>query len=210
MFCILLVCFFLHRQLRDATLSLVMDHKYPSVFPTKCLCSIFKLKKALLAESGSHWHPQPVPKRIKLNHCSRKEGHGGSSWIKADEAKGFIAVTALSPFLAFHQVWCRVLLHTKGKSRKDENFQRNKVQTLSCGKFLLSVEDISAGKYSVNLENPRHTGKSKLDQKEDISSCSVTFSHMGLLITLLLILVIKCLLKAVTFKLFNVENISWT
>lgn len=161
MFCILLCFCLLHRQLHDVTLSLVMDHKHPSFFPTKCLCSVFKLKKALLAESTLHWQLQPVPKRIKLNYCSGEEGRGRPSWIKADRTKVFTAVTALSPFLAFHQVWCRVLLHAKEKSCLDENFQRNKAQTLSCGRILLSVEEISTRKHSVNLKNFRYSGKSK-------------------------------------------------
>ncbi|KAL8190269.1 UNVERIFIED_CONTAM: hypothetical protein K2H54_046837 [Gekko kuhli] len=143
-----------HLQLHDVTLSLVMDHKYPSFFPTKCQCSVFKLEKAPMAESTSHW--QPVPKRIKLNYCSGKEGNGGPSQIKADGTKTFTAVTALSPFLAFHQVWCRVLLHAKEKSCKDENFQRNKARTLSCGRILLSMEEISTGKHTVNLKNSRY------------------------------------------------------
>ncbi|XP_015273064.1 PREDICTED: Fanconi anemia group B protein [Gekko japonicus] len=140
-------------QLHDVTLSLVMDHKYPS-FPTKCQCRVFKLEKAPLAESTSHW--QPVPKRIKLNDCNGKGGNGGSSRLKADGTKTFTAVTALSPFLAFHQVWCRVLLHAKEKSCKDENFQSNKTQTLSCGRILLSMEEISTRKHSVNLKNSRY------------------------------------------------------
>ncbi|XP_077199302.1 Fanconi anemia group B protein [Paroedura picta] len=151
-------------QLPGVTLSLLMDHKYPSFFPTKCLCSVFKLKKAPLAESTSHWPLQPMPKRIKLNYQSGKEGHGGSSWIKVDGVKAFTAVTALSPLLAFHQVWCRVLLQAK------RNSQRNKAQTLSCGKILLSMEEISTGKHSINLENCRHAGS----VKDIVALCAVS------------------------------------
>ncbi|XP_060089978.1 Fanconi anemia group B protein [Heteronotia binoei] len=148
-------------QLCDVTLSLVMDHKYPSFFPTKCRCSVFMLKKVLLAESASHWQPQPVPKRIKLNYYSGKGGYGEPSQIKAVGTKVFTAVTALSPFLAFHQVWCRVLLHAKEKNCKDENFQKNKARTLLCGRIFLSMEAISTGKHSVNLKNFRYAGSVK-------------------------------------------------
>nr|XP_056717771.1 Fanconi anemia group B protein [Euleptes europaea] len=145
-------------QLSDVTLSLVMDHKYPSFFPTKCQCSVFMLKKAPLAESTLHWQLEPLPKRTKLNCCSGKEGHGGPSWVKAGGTKVFTAVTALSPFLAFHRVWCGVLLHAKEKSCKDENFQRNKTLSLLCGKFLLSMDEICTGKHSVNLKDSRYAG----------------------------------------------------
>uniref|UniRef100_A0ACB8FIT5 Uncharacterized protein n=1 Tax=Sphaerodactylus townsendi TaxID=933632 RepID=A0ACB8FIT5_9SAUR len=158
------------RLLSDVTLSLVMDHKYPSLFPTKSQCSVFKLKKAPLVEFTSHRQLEPAPKRVRLNCCSGKDDHGGPSRIKAGETKIFTAVTALSPFLVFHQVWCRILLRAKEKSCQDEHFQGNKTITLSCGKFLLSVEEISTGKHSVNLNDSRYAGS----VKDIVALCAVS------------------------------------
>ncbi|XP_054829978.1 Fanconi anemia group B protein [Eublepharis macularius] len=159
-------------QLSDVTLSLVMDHKYPSFFVTKCQCSIFKLKKAPLTESTSHWQLEPLPKRMKLDCCSGKECHGVASWLKADRTEALTAVTALSPFLAVHRVWCRVLLHAKERHCKDEKFQRNKSLTLSCGKILLSLEEISTGKHSIDLKDSKYAALRSM--KDIVALCAVS------------------------------------
>ncbi|XP_061483145.1 Fanconi anemia group B protein isoform X2 [Rhineura floridana] len=142
----------------DVSLSLIMDQKCPSVFPTKCQCHVVTLKKAALAEPASHWQLEPLPKRIKLDCHNGKECHGGPSQVKADTKKVFTAVAHLPPFLALHQVGCIVLLHAKKKNRKDENPNKSKKITLSCGNILLSLIEISTGKYSTSVKDYKYTG----------------------------------------------------
>ncbi|XP_033003273.1 Fanconi anemia group B protein isoform X2 [Lacerta agilis] len=148
--------------LSDVRLSLIMGRKCPSAFPAKCRCSVVALKKAALAESASHWQLEPLLKRIKLDCHNGKECSGEPSQVKADRIKNFTAVTELSPFLALHEVGCVVLLHaTKRSCRDDERLQKSKIMALLCGKILLSLAEVSAGKYSINLKDYKYTGAIK-------------------------------------------------
>nr|XP_028583477.1 Fanconi anemia group B protein isoform X1 [Podarcis muralis]XP_028583478.1 Fanconi anemia group B protein isoform X1 [Podarcis muralis] len=148
--------------LSDVRLSLVMGRKCPSAFPAKCRCRVVALKKAALAESASHWHLEPLLKRIKLDCHNGKDCNGEPSQVKVDRTKTFTAVTQLSPFLALHEVGCVVLLHATERScRDDERLQKSKRMTLLCGKILLSLAEISAGKCSINLKDYKYTGSIK-------------------------------------------------
>uniref|UniRef100_A0A8C8SKR7 FA complementation group B n=1 Tax=Pelusios castaneus TaxID=367368 RepID=A0A8C8SKR7_9SAUR len=157
-------------SLNDVCLSLVMDQHFTSVSPIiQCQSKIAKLNKTFSAMSISSCQMEPQPKRIKLDFCSmndlKKDYHGRPYKTSADVAKTFIAVTPLSPLLAFRDIRCMILLHAKRKKYQNGNLQESKTLTLLCGKISLNLEDISSGKYSVNLlrNNSHYT-----DTMEDI------------------------------------------
>ncbi|XP_008105449.2 Fanconi anemia group B protein [Anolis carolinensis] len=139
-------------QLGDVSLSLIMHQKCPSVSPMRCQSNVVTLKKAILAEHASCWQLEPSPKRVKLDCRNGNEYNGRPFQMKADRTKVFTAVTQLSPFLAWHQVHCKVLLHAKKKNYKDGNPQENQRLSLICGNILLNLVEISSGKYSINLK----------------------------------------------------------
>ncbi|CAM2096714.1 unnamed protein product [Caretta caretta] len=151
-------------SLHDVSLSLVMDHDFTSVSPViECQSKIVKLNKTFSAMSISSCQMEPQPKRIKLdfhsNNDLKKEYLGRPSKIPSDGAKTFVAVTRLSPLLAFHDICCMILLHAKMRKYQNGNLPENKKLTLLCGKISLCLEDISSGKYSVNLlRNNSRTG----------------------------------------------------
>ncbi|XP_074839456.1 Fanconi anemia group B protein isoform X2 [Carettochelys insculpta] len=143
-------------SLNDVRLSLVMRHDFTSISPViECQSKLVKLNQAFSAMSTSSCQMEQRPKRIKLDFCSKnglkKEYHGRPSEIPADGAKTFVAVTHLSPLLAFRDVCCIILLHAKRRKYQDGNLQESKKLNLSCGKISFCLEDISSGKYSVNL-----------------------------------------------------------
>ncbi|KAM6446914.1 Fanconi anemia group B protein isoform 2-T2 [Liasis olivaceus] len=146
-------------QLSDTSLSLIMGQKCHSLSPTKCHCKVVTVKKAMQAEPLSYWPLEPLPKRIKLG-CPDEEDkcNGGDSQVKRNKAKAFTAVTCLSPFLAWHEITCVVLLHAKKKSGDSENWQKSKRLTLLCGDILLSLVEISTGKHSINLKEYKYPG----------------------------------------------------
>ncbi|XP_053243164.1 Fanconi anemia group B protein isoform X2 [Podarcis raffonei] len=157
--------------LSDVRLSLVMGRKGPLAFLAKCRCSVVSLKKAALAECASHWQLEPLLKRIKLDCHNGKECNGEASQVKVDRTKTFTAVTQLSPFLALREVGCVVLLHaTKRSCRDDERLQKSKRMTLLCGKILLSLAEISAGKGSIDLKDYKYTGS----VKDLVALCAVS------------------------------------
>ncbi|NXI49069.1 FANCB protein, partial [Chloroceryle aenea] len=143
-------------SLSDVSLSLVMDQEFSLISPIiKCRNKIIKLHRAFSALSVSSCQTEPPPKKMKLDLHSKndmkKEFPKRDSRFQLEGEKTVIAVTSLSPLLAFHRVSCTVLLHAKKHTRQDDSSQESKNITVSCGKILLSLEDISNGKYSVKM-----------------------------------------------------------
>ncbi|XP_069706060.1 Fanconi anemia group B protein [Phaenicophaeus curvirostris] len=143
-------------SLSDVSLSLVMDQHFSSISPViKCRNKIMKLNKAFSALSVSSSQIEPPPKKMKMDLHSKndpkKEFPKRYSKVQLDGAKTVIAVTNLSPLLAFHRVSCIVLLHAKKQKHRDDGLQESKKLAVLCGKILLSLEDISSGKYSVKM-----------------------------------------------------------
>lgn len=159
-------CMDFHRSLSDVSLSLVMDQDFASISPIiKCQSKIFKLNKAFSALAVSSSQIEPPPKKMKLDLDSKndlkKEFPMRSSRIQLDGTKTVTAVTSLSPLLAFHRVCCLVLLHASKQNHQNDSSQQSKKIAVLCGKILLSLEDISNGRYSVKMlrENNYCTGK---------------------------------------------------
>ncbi|XP_019380226.1 PREDICTED: Fanconi anemia group B protein [Gavialis gangeticus] len=150
----------LNLSLNDVSLSLVMDQGSTSVSPIRCQNKIVKLNKAFSTMSISSCQTEPPTKKLKLDFHSKnyvkKEYHERSCKVLADGVKTFIAVTQLSPLLAFRNVCCTVLLHAKRREPQDGILQGNKKITL-CGKMSLNLGDISSGKYSINVLNDNST-----------------------------------------------------
>ncbi|NWU05428.1 FANCB protein, partial [Cephalopterus ornatus] len=145
-----------HWSLNDVSLSLVMDQGFSSISPIiKCQSKVIKLNKAFSALSVSSCQIEPPPKKIKLDLRSKgdlkKEFPKRPSGVHLDGAKTVIAVTSLSPLLAFHRVCCAVLLHAKRRKHGNDGEQESKQITVLCGRILLSLEDISNGKFSVKM-----------------------------------------------------------
>nr|XP_005015241.3 Fanconi anemia group B protein [Anas platyrhynchos] len=143
-------------SLSDVSLSLVVDQDFSSISPIiECRNKIIKLNKAFSALSVSSCQIEPPPKKMKLDLHSKNDlknqVHKKCSKINLEGAKTVTAVTSLSPLLAFHCVCCVVLLHAKKQKHQNDGLQKSKKITLLCGKVLLSLEDISDGKYSVKM-----------------------------------------------------------
>ncbi|NWZ26927.1 FANCB protein, partial [Asarcornis scutulata] len=143
-------------SLSDVSLSLVVDQDFSSISPIiECRNKIIKLNKAFSALSVSSCQIEPPPKKMKLDLHSKNDlknqVHKKCSKINLEGAKTVTAVTSLSPLLAFHCVCCVVLLHAKKQKYQNDGLQKSKKITLLCGKILLSLEDISDGKYSVKM-----------------------------------------------------------
>ncbi|NXE95320.1 FANCB protein, partial [Menura novaehollandiae] len=143
-------------SLSDVSLSLVMDQDFSSISPViKCQSKIIRLNKAFSALAVSSSQIEPPPKKIRLDLHSKsdlkKEFPKRSSRFQLDAAKTVVAVTNLSPLLAFHRVCCVVLLHARKQNHQNESLQESKKITVCCGKILLSLEDISNGRYSVKM-----------------------------------------------------------
>ncbi|NWI90413.1 FANCB protein, partial [Pitta sordida] len=143
-------------SLTDVSLSLVMDQDFSSIPPIiKCQSKIIKLNKAFSALAVSSCQVEPPSKKMKLDlhgkddlkneFCKRPSG------VQLGGTKTVIAVTSLSPLLAFHRVCCIVLLHAKKQKHWNDGLQESKKITVLCGKILLSLEDISNGRYSVKM-----------------------------------------------------------
>lgn len=159
-------CTDFHRSLSDVSLSLVMDQDFSSISPIiKCQSKIIKLNKAFSSLAVSSSQIEPPPKKMKLDlhnkNDLRKEFPKRSSGIQLDGARTLTAVTSLSPLLAFHRVCCVVLLHARKQNHQNDSLQQSKKITVLCGKILLSLEDISNGRYSVKMlrDNSYCTGK---------------------------------------------------
>uniref|UniRef100_A0A8C3P7Q0 FA complementation group B n=1 Tax=Chrysemys picta bellii TaxID=8478 RepID=A0A8C3P7Q0_CHRPI len=130
-------------SLNDVSLSLVMEHDFTSDSPViECQSKIVKLNKTFSALIKLDFHSE---------NDLKKEYPRRPSKIPSDGAKTFVAVTRLSPLLAFRDICCIILLHAKRRKYQDGNLQESRQLTLLCGKISLCLEDISSGKYSVNL-----------------------------------------------------------
>ncbi|KFV11386.1 Fanconi anemia group B protein, partial [Tauraco erythrolophus] len=151
-------------SLRDISLSLVMDQDFSSISPIiKCQNKIIKLNKAFSALTVSSCQIEPPPKKMKLDL------HG-----KNDLKKEF--PERLSPLLAFHHVCCIVLLHAKNQKHQTDSLQESKKITVLCGKILLSLEDISNGKYSVKMLRDNSCCTGSIEDILAVLAISVRFS----------------------------------
>ncbi|NWV07393.1 FANCB protein, partial [Ptilonorhynchus violaceus] len=171
----------LYLSLSDVSLSLVMDQDFSSISPIiKCQSKIIKLNKAFSALTVSSSQIEPPPKKMKLDLHSKndlkKEFPKSSSRVQLDGAKTVIAVTSLSPLLAFHRVCCVVLLHARKQNRQNESLQESKKITLLCGKILLSLEDISNGRYSVKMLRDKSYSTGSMEDILAVLAVSVRFS----------------------------------
>lgn len=170
-------------SLSDVSLSLVMDQDFSSISPIiKCQSKIIKLNKAFSALAVSSSQIEPPPKKMKLDLHSkndlRKEFPKRSSRIQLDRAKTVTAVTftSLSPLLAFHRVCCVVLLHARKQNQKNDSLQHSKKITVVCGKILLSLEDISNGRYSVKMLRDNSYCTGSVEDILAVLAVSVRFS----------------------------------
>ncbi|NXG34044.1 FANCB protein, partial [Dromaius novaehollandiae] len=168
-------------SLSDVSLSLVMDQDFTLISPIiECQNKIITLNKAFSALAISSCQIEPPPKKMKLDFHSKsdlkKELHKRSLKIQLDGAKTFIAVTSLSPLLAFHSVRCTVLLHAKKQKHQSDSLQKSKKITLLCGKILLSLEDISHGKYSVKMLRDNGYCAGSLEDILAVLAVSIRFS----------------------------------
>ncbi|XP_062371107.1 Fanconi anemia group B protein [Cinclus cinclus] len=168
-------------SLSDVSLSLVMDQGFSSISPIiKCQSKIIKLNKAFSTLAVSSSQIEPPPKKMKLDLQSKndvkKEFPKRSSRSQLDGAKTVTAVTNLSPLLAFHRVCCIVLLHASKHKHENDSLQQGKKITVFCGKILLSLEDISNGRYSVKMlrDNTYCTGS--MEDILAVLAVSVRFS----------------------------------
>ncbi|NXW78901.1 FANCB protein, partial [Hirundo rustica] len=168
-------------SLSDVSLSLVMDQDFSSISPIiKCQSKIIKLSKAFSALAVSSSQIEPRPKKIKLDLQSKKdlkkEFPKISSRIQQDGAKTVIAVTSLSPLLAFHRACCVVLLHARKQNHPNDSLQQSKKITVLCGKILLSLEDISSGRYSVKMLRDNSYCTGSMEDTLAVLAVSVRFS----------------------------------
>ncbi|KAM9300754.1 Fanconi anemia group B protein [Morus bassanus] len=168
-------------SLSDVSLSLVMDQDFSSISPTiECQNKIIKLNKAFSALAVSSCETEPPPKKMKLDFHSKndlkKEFPERCSRVQLDGAKTVIAVTSLSPLLAFHRVRCIVLLHAKKQKCQNDSLQESKKITVLCGKILLSLEDISNGKYSVKMLRDNSYCTASMEDILAVLAVSVRFS----------------------------------
>ncbi|NXW34815.1 FANCB protein, partial [Phaetusa simplex] len=168
-------------SLSDVSLSLVMDQDFSSISPIiECQNKIIKLNKAFSALSVSSCQIEPPPKKMKLDLDSNNDLKKGipkrCSRVQLYGAKTVIAVTSLAPLLAFHRVRCIVLLHTKKKRHRNDGLQESKKVTVLCGKILLSLEDISNGKYSVKILRDNSYCTGSMEDVLAVLAVSVRFS----------------------------------
>ncbi|NWV24225.1 FANCB protein, partial [Origma solitaria] len=168
-------------SLRDVSLSLVMDQDFSSISPIiKCQSKIIKLNKAFSALTVSSNQIEPPPKKIKLDLHSKNYLKNmfpeRSSSIQLDGAKTVIAVTSLSPLLAFHRVCCVVLLHARKQTHQNDSLQQSKKISVLCGKILLSLEDLSNGRYSVKMLRDNSYCTGSMEDILAVLAVSVRFS----------------------------------
>ncbi|XP_048807254.1 Fanconi anemia group B protein [Lagopus muta] len=155
-------------SVRDISLSLVMDQDFSFMSPIiECQNKIIKVNEVFSALSVSSCQIEPPQKKMKLDlrnkNDLKKDFHKRCSRTQLGKTNTVTAVTNLSPLLAFHHVCCTVILHAKKQKHRNGDFLKSKRITLLCGKILLSLEDISNGKYSVNMlkDNSYCTGSTE-------------------------------------------------
>ncbi|NXG66848.1 FANCB protein, partial [Hemiprocne comata] len=171
----------LYLSLNDVSLSLVMDQDFSSISSIiKCQNKIVKLNKAFSALSVSSCQIEPPRKKIKLDLSSKnylkEEFPKIHSRVQLDETKTVIAITSLSPLLAFHHVCCIVLLHAKKQKHWNDSLQESKKITVLCGKILLNLDDISNGKYSVKMQRDNSYCTGSMEDIFAVLAVSVRFS----------------------------------
>ncbi|NXP46049.1 FANCB protein, partial [Heliornis fulica] len=168
-------------SLSDVSLSLVMDQDFSPVSPIiKCQNKIIKLNEAFSTLSLSSCQIEPPAKKMKLDLPSKKDLRKGfakrCSRAQPEGAKAVIAVTSLSPLLALHRVCCIALLHAKKRTRRSDSVREGNKITVPCGKILLSLEDISNGKYSVKMLRDNNYFAGSLEDILAVLAISVRFS----------------------------------
>ncbi|NXM64247.1 FANCB protein, partial [Illadopsis cleaveri] len=168
-------------SLSDVSLSLVMDQAFSSISPIiKCQSKIIKLNKAFSALAVSSSQVEPPPKKMKLDLHTKndlqKDFPKRSSRIQLEGAKTVTAVTSLSPLLAFHRVCCVVLLHARKQNHRNDGLQQSKKITVLCGKILLSLEDISNGRYSVKMLRDNSYCTGSMEDILAVLAVSVSFT----------------------------------
>ncbi|NXG01103.1 FANCB protein, partial [Sakesphorus luctuosus] len=168
-------------SLNDVSLALVMDQDFPSISPViKCQSKIIKLNKDFSALAVSSCQIEPPPKKMKLDLHSKNDLKGDfpktPAGVQVDGAKTVIAVTSLSPLLAFHRVCCVVLLHAKKQKHGSDGLQESKTITILCGKILLSLEDISNGRFSVKMLRDHSYCTGAMEDILAVLAASVRFS----------------------------------
>ncbi|XP_051482200.1 Fanconi anemia group B protein [Apus apus] len=168
-------------SLSDVSLSLVMDQDFSSISPIiECQNKIIKLNKAFSTLSVSSCQIEPPPKKIKLDLHSKnylkEDFPKRCSRVQLDETKTVIAITSLSPLLAFHHVCCIVLLHAKKQKLWNDCLQESKKITVLCGKILLSLDDISNGKYSVKMQRDNSYCTGSMEDIFAVLAVSARFS----------------------------------
>ncbi|KFP33396.1 Fanconi anemia group B protein, partial [Colius striatus] len=168
-------------SLSDVSLSLVMDQEFSLISPIiECRNKIIKLNKAFSALAVSSCQIEPPPKKMKLDLHSKndlnKEAPEKCSRVQLDGEKTVVAVTSLSPLLAFHRVCCIVLLHAKKQKHWNGSLQESKKISVLCGKILLSLEDISTGKYSVKMQRDNNYCTGSMEDILAVLAVSVRFS----------------------------------
>ncbi|NXD74130.1 FANCB protein, partial [Eolophus roseicapillus] len=162
-------------SLSDVSLSLVVDQNFSSISPIiKCQNKIIKLNKAFSALAVSSCQIEPPPKKMKLDLHGKNDMK--KEFPQLNEAKSVIAVTSLSPLLAFHRVCCMVVLHAKKQKRRTDSLQESKKITVLCGKISLSLEDVSNGKYSVKMLKDNNYCTGSLEDILAALAVSVRFS----------------------------------
>ncbi|XP_014815685.1 PREDICTED: Fanconi anemia group B protein [Calidris pugnax] len=171
----------IYLSLSDVSLSLVMDQDFSSISPIiECRNKIIKLNKASSALAVSSCQIEPPPKKIKLDLHSKndlkKEFPKRCSKVQLEGTKTVIAVTSLAPLLAFHRVCCIVLLHMKKQKLQNDGIQESKKITVLCGKILLTLEDISNGKYSVKMLRDNSYCTGSMEDILAVLAVSVRFS----------------------------------
>ncbi|NWU95322.1 FANCB protein, partial [Upupa epops] len=168
-------------SLSDVSLSLVMDKNFSVISPIiECRNKIIKLNKAFSTLAVSSCEMEPPPKKMKLDlHCKNdveKEFPMTCSRDQPGGAKTVVAVTSLSPLLAFHRVCCTVVLHAKTQKRQSDSLQESKKITQVCGKVLLGLEDISNGKYSIKMLRDNNYCTGSMEDILAVLAVSVRFS----------------------------------
>ncbi|NXT37605.1 FANCB protein, partial [Pelecanoides urinatrix] len=168
-------------SMSDMSLSLVVDQGFSSISPIiECRNKIIKLNKAASALAVSSCQIEPPPKKMKLDlhrkNDVKKEFAKRCSRVQLDGEKTVIAVTSLSPLLAFHRVCCIVLLHAKKQKHRNNSLRESKKITVLCGKILLSLEDISNGKHSVKMLRDNSYCTGSMEDILAVLAVSVRFS----------------------------------
>ncbi|XP_061309122.1 Fanconi anemia group B protein [Pezoporus flaviventris] len=162
-------------SLSDVSLSLVVDQKFSSISPIiECRNKIIKLNKTFSALTVSSCQIEPPPKKMKLDLHGKYDMK--KEFPQLSEAKSVIAVTGLSPLLAFHRVCCIVLLHAKKQKHQTDSLEESKKITVLCGKISLSLEDVSNGKYSVKMLKDNNYCTGSLEDILAVLAVSVRFS----------------------------------